>query len=217
MLLLAMVNPTPLEDPLIPHPSPPEDFRSRELPTVSSKGTWYRLNDRDFTSSLYFDRSGSGRFDSPAQGYGILYVGADVCASWIECYGRSHGAKGVSEIVLRQRNLFAIDSQRELVFADVTGNGLVKMGADARLSSGSYVAARQWAQAIYDHPQVVDGIRYRSRHDDERYCYGIFDRVASPSLNRRADELQEKNLGNLLESNAKLLAEILNFYDYGLF
>jgi hypothetical protein len=212
-----MVNPIPPEDPLIPHPSPPEDFRSRELPTVSSKGTWYRLNDRDFTSSLYFDRSGSGRFDSPAQGYGILYVGADVYASWIECYGRTHGTKGVSEIVLRQRNLFAIDSQRELVFADVTGNGLVKMGADARLSSGSYVAARQWAQAIYDHPQVVDGIRYRSRHDDERYCYGIFDRLASPSVNRCADELLEKNLGNLVESNPKLLAEILNFYDYGLF
>jgi RES domain len=208
MLLLAMVNPTPPEDPLIPHPLPPKDFRSRELPTVSSQGTWYRLNDREFTSSLYFDRSGSGRFDSPAQGYGILYVGADVYASWIECYGRTHGAKGVSEIVLRQRNLFAIDSQRELVFADLTGNGLVKMGADARLSSGSYVAARQWAQAIYDHPQTVDGIRYRSRHDDERYCYGIFDRCA--------DELREKDLGNLIEAHPKQLAEILEYYDYGL-
>lgn len=208
MLLLAMVNPTPPEDPLIPHPPPPADFRSRELPTVGSKGTWYRLNDRDFTSSVYFDRSGKGRFDSPAQGYGILYVGADVYASWIECYGRTHGAKGVSEIALKQRNLFTINSQRELVFADLTGNGLVKMGADARLSSGSYVAARQWAQAIYDHPQAVDGIRYRSRHDDERYCYGIFERCA--------DELQEKNLGNLLESNPKLLAEILTCYDYGL-
>jgi RES domain len=205
MLLLAMVNPIPPEDPLIPHPSPPKDFRSRELPTVSSQGSWYRLNDREFSSSLYFDRSGSGRFDSPAQGYGILYVGADVYASWIECYGRTHGAKGVSEIVLRQRNLFEIDSQRELVFADVTGNGLVKMGADARLSSGSYVAARQWAQAIYDHPQAVDG---KSRHDDERYCYGIFDRCA--------DELREQDLGNLIEAHPKQLAEILEFYDYGL-
>jgi RES domain len=208
MLRLAMVNPTPPEDPLIPHPSPPPDFRSRELPTLSSQGTWYRLNDIEFGSSLYFDRSGSGRFDSPAQGYGILYVGADVYASWIECYGRSHGAKGVSEVVLRQRNLFAIESNRELVFADLTGNGLVKIGADARLSSGSYVAAREWAQAIYDHPQVVDGIRYRSRHDDERYCYGIFDRVA--------DELREKDLGNLIAAHPKLLAEILEHYDYGL-
>jgi hypothetical protein len=209
MLLLAMVNRILVEDPLMPHPSPPKNFRRRELPTVSSKGTWYRLNNHEFSSSLYFDRSGKGRFDSPAQGYGILYVGADVYASWIECYGRTHGAKGVSESALRQRNLYAIDSQRELVFADVTGNGLVKMGADARLSSGSYVVAREWAQAIYDHPQAVDGIRYRSRHDDERYCYGIFDRCG--------DELQEKDLGNLVESNPKLLAEILSCYDYGLF
>lgn len=82
------------------------------------------------------------------------------------------------------------------------------MGADARLSSGSYPIARQWAQAIHDHPQKVDGIRYRSRHDDERYCYGIFDRCSS--------ELQEQNLGNLLESHPSLLAEILNCYDYGL-
>jgi RES domain len=157
---------------------------------------------------LYFDRTGKGRFDSPDQGYGILYVGADVYASWIECYGRTHGAKGVSEAALRQRNLYAIDSQRELVFADLTGNGLVKIGADARLSSGSYAVARQWAEAIHDHPQQVDGIRYRSRHDDERYCYGIFDRCAN--------DLQENNLGNLLEANPRLLAEILGCYDYGL-
>jgi hypothetical protein len=208
MLLLAMVNRILVEDPLIPHPSPPKNFRRRELPTVSSKGTWYRLNDIEFSSSIYFDRSGKGRFDSPAQGYGILYVGADVYGSWIECYGRTHGAKGVSESALRQRNLFAIESNRELVFADLTGNGLVKMGADARVSSGSYIAAREWAQAIYDHPQVVDGIRYRSRHDDERYCYGIFDRCA--------DELREKDLGNLIEAHPKQLAEILEFYDYGL-
>jgi RES domain len=203
-----MANQIQPEDPLIPHPLPPEDFNSRELPTSTSQGTWYRLNALDFASSLYFDRTGKGRFDSPAQGYGILYVGADVYASWIECYGRTHGAKGVSESVLRQRNLYAISCQRELVFADLTGSSLVKMGADARLSSGAYTVARVWAQAIYDHPQGVDGIRYRSRHDDERYCYGIFDRCAT--------EIQEQNLGNLLTSNPKLLAEILDYYDYGL-
>ena len=84
MLLLVMANQIQPEDPLIPHPLPPEDFNSRELPTLSSQGTWYRLNAIEFSSSLYFDRTGKGRFDSPAQGYGILYVGADVHASWIE-------------------------------------------------------------------------------------------------------------------------------------
>jgi RES domain len=203
-----MVNPIQPEDPLIPHPLPPEDFNRRELPIITSQGTWYRLNAVEFDSSLYFDRTGKGRFDSPAQGYGILYVGADVYASWIECYGRTHGAKGVSELGLRQRDLYAIDSHRPLVFADLTGSGLVKMGADARLSSGAYTVARQWAQAAYEHPQRVDGIRYRSRHDDARYCYGIFDRCAQ--------EIQEQNLGNLLTSNPRLLAEILDYYDYGL-
>lgn len=203
-----MVNPIQPNDPLIPHPPPLADFQARNLPTFSTRETCYRLNSQDFSSSLYFDRTGKGRFDSPDQGYGILYVGADVYASWIECYGRIHGAKGVSEAALKQRNLYAIDSKRELILADLTGNGLVKIGADARLSSGSYAVARQWAQAIYDHPQKVDGLRYRSRHDDERYCYGIFDRCAN--------ELQEKNLGNLLEANPSLLAEILGCYDYAL-
>jgi hypothetical protein len=203
-----MVNPTLPEDPLIPHPTPPPDFQTRELPTIIGQGTWYRFNAKDFSSSLYFDRSGKGRFDSPGQGYGILYVGEDVYASWIECYGRSHGPRGVSEMALKQQDLYEIESQRPLVFADVTGSGLVKLGADSRLSSGAYATARQWAQAIHDHPQKVDGIRYRSRHDDARYCYGIFDRCVN--------ELQEKNVGNLLESNPRLLAKILDFYSYAL-
>ena len=120
-----MANQIQPEDLLIPHPLPPEDFNSRELPTLSSQGNWYRLNAIEFSSSLYFDRTGKGRFDSPAQGYGILYVGADVHASWIECYGRTHGVKGVSESVLKQRNLYEIDSQRELVFADQIGRAHV--------------------------------------------------------------------------------------------
>jgi RES domain len=203
-----MVNPTPPEDPLIPHPMPAPDFQMRKLPIIIGHGTWYRFNAKDFSSSLYFDRSGKGRFDSPGQGYGILYVGEDVYASWIECYGRSHGARGVSEMALKQRDLYEIESQRPLVFADVTGSSLVKLGADSRLSSGAYATARQWAQAIHDHPQKVDGIRYRSRHDDACYCYGIFDRCVH--------ELQEKNVGNLLESNPRLLAKILDFYSYAL-
>ena len=79
-----MANQIQPEDPLIPHPLPPEDFNSRELSTSTSQGTWYRLNAVEFSSSLYFDRTGKGRFDSPAQGYRILYVRADVYASWID-------------------------------------------------------------------------------------------------------------------------------------
>jgi hypothetical protein len=160
------------------------------------------------SSALYFDRSGRGRFDGPTQGYGILYAGEDEYAAFIECYGRVHGARGVAEAVLKQRNLFAIASARPLVLVDLTGSNLVKLGADARISSGSYSIARAWAQAIWQHPLQVDGVRYRSRHDDERLCCGLFDRVRP--------HLSEQNLGNLVDSHPLLLSEILARYDYGL-
>ena len=34
------------------------------------------------------------------------------------------------------------------ILADLTGSSLVKMGADARLSSGAYTVARVWAQSL---------------------------------------------------------------------
>lgn len=195
-------------EPLKEHPEPPLDFNSRPLPVVISNEPVYRLNPSSYESALFFDRTGKGRFDGQEQGYGILYVGADEYAAFIECFGRAHGARGVAELTLRQRNLVRITSVRPLVLADLTGNGLVKLGADARLASGSYLMARKWAQAIWQHPQQVDGIRYHSRHDDTRLCWGLFDK--SRSL------LQEENLGNLIEHHPALLGEILAHYDYGL-
>jgi hypothetical protein len=73
--------------------------------------------------------------------------------------------------------------------------------------SGSYLTARQWANAIWSHPQRVDGIRYRSRHDDTRFCCAIFDRAR--------ENLSEQNLGTLLE-DPQQLANILDGYGYGL-
>lgn len=195
-------------EPLKEHPEPPLDFNSRPLPVVISNEPVYRLNPSSYESALFFDRTGKGRFDGQEQGYDILYVGADEYTAFIECFGRVHGARGVAELALRQRNLFRITLTRPLVLADLTGNGLVKLGADARLASGSYLMARKWAQAIWQHPQQVDGIRYHSRHDDTRLCWGLLDKSRSV--------LQEENLGNLVELHPALLAEILAHYDYGL-
>lgn len=203
-----MENTEPHKEPLAEHPDPLPDFNTRTLPVVESAGPWYRLNPVHYSSALYFDRSGSGRFDGPQQGYGILYVGEDEYAAFIECYGRVHGARGVEESALRQRNLMCIMSDRPLVLVDLTGSGLVKLGADARLASGPYLIARRWSQAVWEHPMQVDGLRYHSRHDNIRVCCGLFDR-ASPNLS-------ENNLGNLVDSHPVLLSEILAHYDYGL-
>ncbi|ACK72844.1 RES domain protein [Gloeothece citriformis PCC 7424] len=191
------------------HPSPPADFFSRTLPVIQTSGPWFRLNPVQYSSAIYFDRSGKGRFDGENQGYGIFYGGEDENAVFIECYGRVHGAVGVAEKDLKQRNLFSITADRELTIVDLSSNNLVKIGADARLCSGAYVIARQWAKAIWEHPLKVDGLRYRSRHDDACFCYGLFDRVK--------DNLQEENLGNLIDHHPLLLSKILDRYDYALF
>lgn len=196
------------EEPLAAHPEPPPDFNTRTLPIIESVGPWYRLNPVKHSRAVYFDRSGCGRFDGPELGYGILYTGEDEYAAFIECYGRVHGVRGVAESALRQRNLVCIRSDQPLLLADLIGSSLVKLGADARLVSGSYLMARQWSQAIWDHPMQVDGLRYHSRHDDMRICCGLFDRVKP--------HLTEVNLGTLVDAHPVLLSEILANYDYGL-
>ena len=37
--------------------------------------------------------------------------------------------------------------------------------------------ARKWSRAIHDHPAVLDGIAYRSKHDDDEVCIALFDRA----------------------------------------
>ncbi len=190
------------------HPLPPDDFNDKQLPTSEYSQPWYRLNRASYDSAIYFDRSGRGRFDSPQANYGILYAAKHERGAFIETFGRTLGVRTVSQIALQQRNLFRIESVRPLVIVDVWGVNLTKLGCDARVSSGAYEVSRAWARAIYNHPQKVDGICYHSRHDDTEICCGLFARTI--------EVLKEVNLGNLIEQNPKLLAEILKYYSYSL-
>ena len=190
------------------HPLPATDFQKQVLPITECQTTWYRLNPSSYDSALYFDRSGMGRYDGLSQSYGILYVAEAVEGAFIESFGRSHGAKGVAEADLRNRNLFELESDRQLTLVNLWGSGLVKIGADARITSGSdYELSRAWAEAIYLHPSKVDGIRYYSRHDNTQLCCGLFDRTSA--------HLKEQNEGNIV-NNPELLADILKRYDYAL-
>ncbi|MEN9518624.1 MAG: hypothetical protein RLZZ381_1212 [Cyanobacteriota bacterium] len=190
------------------HPLPPDNFSEKRLLSKKYFKPWYRLNPAGFDSAIYFDRSGKGRFDSPESELGILYSAENVGGAFIETFGRNLGIRTVSQIALQQRNLFKITSDRPLMIVNLWGANLSKLGMDARVSSGSYEVARAWVNAIYQHPQKVDGISYHSRHDDTEVCFGLFD--------RSGNILREENLGNLVDSNPKLLAEILKHYDYSL-
>lgn len=192
-----------------PHPLPPPDLPSRELPIVTATGPWFRLH-RAGRDPLHFGRSAVFRFDDPEGQYGVLYVGEDPHCAFIETFGRGPNAAGVVTLAaLAERELARVDASQPLRLVDLTGPGLARLGADGRLCSGDYVIAQVWARAFWAHPSQPDGILYRSRHDPSRACAAIFDRAAP--------FLQATRLPGLADpANRSLLAAILDAYGFGL-
>lgn len=189
------------------HPYPPANFKDLYLPVSFITSEFYRLNPANYPSAIYFDQSGMGRFDFK-NNLGVLYLGESIEAAFIECFGRELGVRFVSHELVKSRNLFSIVSNRPLQLVDLYGAGLPKLGADSELSSGrDYNLSRAWCQAIYEHPQQVDGIRYFSRHDNTRLCCGLFERTNH--------QLKEQNLRDLLSYNSQKFYEILDLYKFG--
>jgi RES domain len=175
------------EPPISNYPSPPDNFRL-PIVEVESGRYFYRLNRRTnengqiYPSARFFDRTGYGRWDGLQQGYGILYVGDDFYATYVECHGRDPGCSSITETELESRFIARFVSNRPLRFVQVYGNGLQKLGVDAGITScppRDYEFPRTWGRAFHQHPDRIDGICYLSRHDNTRFCYGIFDRVTA--------------------------------------
>ncbi|AGP36811.1 RES family NAD+ phosphorylase [Sorangium cellulosum] len=192
-----------------PHPDPPFDFATRPLPITIFRRCWFRIHPlaRD---PLYFGRSGDNRFDAPAGEFGVLYAGKDEHCSFIEVFGHATGVRFVEQGELAARGLARIAPRRPLRLVNLTGEGIARLGADARLTSGeSYGAAHRWALAIHDHPRRPDGIAYAARHDPSRVCAALFERASA--------ELSVTRLGSLADpAHAALLARILDTYKFGL-
>lgn len=187
------------------HPEPPDDFYERSLPITEVNQSAYRLNRANYSSAIYYDRSGQGRFES--KNVRVLYLGATIEAAFIETFDRRLGIRYVSREFIQSRNLFSIDSNRPLQLVDLYGSGLAKLGADSELTSDrNYQLSRSWSEAIYLHPSKVDGIRYLSRHDNTRLCWGLFERDY---------RLKEQNLGNLINFDEETFLQILDRYEFG--
>ncbi len=167
--------------PTKPHPDPPPDFGSRQLSTTRRKRQWYRVH-KVGRGPLFFGKSGDNRFDAPAGEFGVLYVGMDAHCAFIETFGHATGARSVTNGELAARGMAVIACTRPLRLVDLTGKGLARIGADARLTSGDdYKLSHRWSKAIHDHPRSPDGILYRARHDPSRLSAALFER-AGPEL-----------------------------------
>ncbi|AKT42250.1 RES family NAD+ phosphorylase [Chondromyces crocatus] len=194
---------------LDPHPNPPSDWARLEPLIRKFRRAWFRIH-RTMHEPMFFGRSGANRFDAPREEFGVLYAAADARGSFIETMGRLPAHRLVPWAEISARGLAKITPKRALRLVDLTSEGLARIGADSRLTSGdSYDLSQRWILALHEHPEKPDGIVYRSRHDPSRLCAALFDRIAP--------DLDVEKLGTLAApDHTKLLASILNRYDFGL-
>lgn len=160
-----------------PGSAPPSDFARRDLPIelVPAGATFVRIHRADH-ASLHFGTSGDNRFDDPERRYGVCYAARSLEGAFAETCLRPVGATLVplSRLAARVVSLLAVAAELRLV--ELHGAGLARMGATAAVSSGTYDISQPWSLAIFAHPAGVDGIVYRSNHDDGELCVALFDR-----------------------------------------
>ena len=191
-----------------PLPEPQPELHTRALPVIRIAGPWTRMH-RCAVDPLYFGRSGANRFDAPGKEFGVLYAGADPHCAFIETFGQETGVNLVTATALAQRCRATILPERPLALVDLTGSGLARIGADARLFAGEHSVAQRWARALWSHPEQPDGLYYPARHDPSRRAVAIFDRAAGSVRAVFGPSLIDP-------ANTTLLAEILDTYRFGI-
>jgi RES domain len=189
------------------HPKP----KIKETDTLTikplSKGSeLFRLHPSNFAAK-YFNSDPTWRFNNPIKGeYGVLYAALD-CGGALRETLKPNKFNIISTEILETKRLSKLILTRDLRLVDLTGEGLSRIGADARLTTGSYKISQLWSQALYKHPDQVDGIFYCSRYDPKKSCVVLYE--------NRVDKTDLEEIlittNNLLDESFR--SELQNFFD----
>lgn len=188
------------------HPDP--DISNLSLPLVELQQPWIRIH-RRVREPIYFGKAGEQRFDDPDRNFGVLYASTDIRGAFVETFLRNRNDRHISLTEIEGRQVSEILFPDSLRLVDLTADGLVRLGADARLTSGDYRVSQRWALAFYHHRDQPDGILYCSRWDLSRRCVAAFDRGRSG--------ISWSSLGSLADlRNRTLLGHLLDLYNFKL-
>ena len=159
---------------------PPGDLDQRDLPivTVPAMTPVVRLHTRG-RDPHYFGRTGEGRFDDPNRAYGVCYLGFNDAAAFVETILRDQDLSGVAKADLEPRAFADGRFVRPVRLVEFGGRGLRRLGATAGTVHATYRTTQAWSLALWGHPDQPDGIRYRSRFDDDQHCIALFNRAAA--------------------------------------
>lgn len=175
----------------------PPDFSSRSLSIEYVKADdlmrIFRTPHGIAPAPLYYGTGGKFRFDCPvsmtaAPPFGVTYAAFDLPTCFAETVTRDanrnalqFGGIAVSESAqIRPRYVADLYASALLRLADVTDLGLYKLGAESgEFNSPDYPRCTQpWALEIFNRPEGVDGLLYRSRFLNGRLAVAIFERGA---------------------------------------
>lgn len=122
----------------------------------------------------------ANRFDAPAGEYRTLYVADDLAGAFAETLLRK-AARIIGWPAVAQRSFSILTLQREVSLAQLHGDGLAWHGVTSDICTGDDYEPSQ-ALSLAFQGRSLDGIAYRSRHNNDQLCYALFDRVALSDL-----------------------------------
>ena len=168
--------------------SPTATFRRGiKSETLEAGSTIIRIHHKDNGAIWFGPKPGlppAYRFDAPEAEYRTMYAAAAIEGAFVETilHGKTE-EQIVSRAYVEQRAWTEFTTVRPLKLMKLHDEGLFWHGTDASISAvPSYTRSRQIALAAFREGPDLDGIAYRSRHDNGELCFALFDRVTSGVL-----------------------------------
>ncbi len=166
---------------------PPVDLASRAVDIVLVPPTSLIRVSRYTTGEPFFGRTGTCRFDDPAQRFGTCYLGFDLTVAFAESvlHNKEPDDGGFSVSGAEIDTCFAPSfAGADLRLAKLYGTSLLRLGGNGEISgTGDYALPQAWASALVAHPARIDGFIYMSRRVNDAFAVVLIERDATHPLN----------------------------------
>jgi len=166
-------------------PPPPSWLNTVRLPIqeLPANSSFTRVHRSAFPPIFFSPGPGgspAGRFDSASGAFGVLYLAFTFEGAFAETVLRTPGRRLIGFAEIADRSLSVLGVTRAIRLVEMRGAGLQALGLDNAITTGPYEPCGLWADALFVHPDLPDGIAYASRHDPDQTCVALFCR---PDIN----------------------------------
>lgn len=184
---------------------------------IAAGETLHRVHAVANGARFYGRRDGTWRWDDPAHGYGVMYLGRTRVGPFAETLLRRPNQRVLTWSEIEKRRFAALRTSAPLRLADLHGSGLGWFGVtvaetaadhDGATYPGAY-ADCQAISAMVHADTDLDGVEYRSRFDTDHLCIALFDRAdAKVELLREGEPINRAWVDDLLEPRGKHVVDL---------